>query len=196
MKPLRELVLCLLSILCLSGCVQTALPKAADGQEWNEEWVTIGNVIGVDTPEGLTPRENSDTLSAKGMYYATWSAGEAVPYVNEDGKDAELYDAQLYFLLAGYDSTEKAEKAASEWLAMASEQYAVEKTVTETCNGQEFTVITYTYTFESNPYARGASAFGTYGNYAISAELSCGEGFGEDGEKVLKGFLENCHYVA
>lgn len=196
MKQLQGLALCLLLVLCLSGCVKTAPPKAADGQEWSEDWVTLGNVIGVDTPEGLTPRENSDTLSAKGMYYATWSAGEAVPYVNEDGEDAELYDAQLYFLLAGYDSTDKAKESAAEWLTMASDQYAVAETVSETYNGQEFTLITYTYTSESNPYVRGASAFGTYGNYAISVELSCGESFGEDAGKVLRAFLENCHYVA
>lgn len=196
MKQLRGLILCLLLSLCLSGCAQAALPKAADGQEWGEDWVTVGNVVGVDTSEGLTPRENNDALSAKGMYYATWSAGEAIPYVNEDGEDVEVYDAQLYFLLSGYDSTEKAEDAAAEWLAMASEQYAVTGTSAETCNGQDFTVITHTYTSESNPYARGASAFGTYGNYAISAELSCGEGFGEDAGEVLRGFLENCHYVA
>lgn len=194
MKKISWLALALL--LCLSGCGQAALPKTADGQAWSEDWVAVGNVVGVDTPEGLTHRENSDTLSARGMYYATWSAGEAVPYVNEDGEEAQLYDAQLYYLLAGYDSTAKAKDAAAEWLAMASEQYAVEETASGTYNGQEFTVITYTYKSETNPYVRGASAFGAYGNYAISAELSCGEDFQDDAREVLENFLEHCHYVA
>ena len=126
MKKLLGLCLCM--ALLLTGCGRTAPPKAADGASWSEDWVTLGRVIGVDTPEGLTPRENSDVLSTKGMYYATWSAGEAVPYVNEDGEDAQLYDAQVYLLAAGYDSTQKAEETAAEWLAMAGEQYAVEET--------------------------------------------------------------------
>ena len=41
---------------------------------------------------------------------------------------------------------------------MASSQYAIEGTSAETYNGQEFTVITYTYESDTNPYARGASA--------------------------------------
>ncbi|MCI8538443.1 MAG: hypothetical protein HFF18_07225 [Oscillospiraceae bacterium] len=182
--------------LFLSGCVRAVPPKAVDGTAWNEDWVTLGNALGVDTPEGLTAQESSDALSAKGMYYATWSIGEAEPHINEDGEDAQLYDAQVYLLAAGYDSTQKAEEAAEEWLAMANEQYAVEETKAETYNGQEFIVITYTYTSESNPYSRGASAFGTYGNYAVSAELSCQEGFEDGALETLENFLDHCHYAA
>ena len=192
----KGLILCLCLALFLSECGKAATPKAADGAAWSEDWVTLGNVVGVDTPEGLTARENSDVLSTKGMYYAAWSAGEGEPWVNEDGEDAQLHDAQVYFLLAGYDSTQKAEEAVVEWLTMASEQYAVENTSTEICNGQEFTVITYTYISERNPYSRGASAFGTYGNYAISVELSCRENFEGDALETLEDFLEHCHYAA
>ena len=119
MKKMSWSVLCLCALLFLRGCGRAAPPKAADGATWSGDWVTLGNVIGVDTPEELTARENSDVLSAKGMYYAAWSAGEAVPYVNEDGTDAQLYDAQVYLLAAGHDSTQKAEERAAEWLNMA-----------------------------------------------------------------------------
>lgn len=196
MRRTRWAVLGPVLLLLLSGCGQVAAPRTADGQDWSEDWVAVGNVVGVDTPEGLTHRESSDTLAAKGMYYATWSAGEAVPYVNADGQDAQLYDAQLHYLLAGYDSTAKAEEAVAEWLSMATGQYAVEDTASELYNGQAFTVITYTYPSEANPYSRGASAFGAYGNYAISAELSCAEAFADDARAVLEDFLERCHYVA
>ena len=130
------------------------------------------------------------------MYYASWSAGEAVPYVNEDGEEVQLYDAQVYLLAAGYDSTQKAEETAAEWLDMAYAQYAVDAEAVETCNGQELTVITYTYMSESNPYSRGASAFGTYGNYALSVELSCRENFEGNALETLENFLEHCHYAA
>lgn len=187
MKKMSWSVLCLCALLFLSGCGRAAPPKAADGATWSGDWVTLGKVIGVDTPEGLTARENSDVLSAKGMYYAAWSAGEAVPCVNEDGTDAQLYDAQVYLLAAGHDSTQKAEERAAEWLNMAYEQYAVDAEAVETCNGQEFTVIIYTYTSETNPYA--------YGNYALSVELSCRESFEGDALDTLKDFLEHCHYA-
>ena len=150
----------------------------------------------VETPEGLTPRENSDVLSAKGMYYATWSLGEAEELPRRDGVTVQVYDAQVYLLLAGYDSTAKAEEAAAEWLGMASEQYAVETTASETHNGLEFTVVTYTYTSETNPYARGASAFGVYGNYAVSVELSCREDFDGSAPEILADFLDHCRYAA
>lgn len=194
----RAAAFCLAAAVCLglTGCMESAPVKAADGADWSEDWVTVGGVIGVDTPEGLDSRENNTALAANGMYYATWSSGEAEPYTNADGQEAEIYDAQVYLLLAGYDESGKAADSAAEWLSMATEQYAVDNTATETCNGQEFTVITYTYTSETNPYAWGISAFGTYGNYAVSVELSCREGFGDDALETLENFLEHCHYAA
>lgn len=196
MKRIWIAALCLLGLLGLTGCGAVPPAAAADGAAWSEDWVTVGNVLGVETPEGMTLRENNDALSAKGMYYATWSIGEGETAVNEDREDAQIYDAQVYLLLAGYDSTGKAEAAAAEWLDMASEQYDVETTGAESCNGQTFTVITHTYTSEANPYARGASAFGVYGNYAVSVELSCREGFDGDTPELLTDFLERCHYAA
>ena len=193
----KVILLIALAAFCISltGCGQMLPETAADGSSWSEDWVTVGSILGVDTPEGLTPRENNDALAVKGVYYATWSMGEASAYVNEEGKDAELYDAQVYVLLAGYDAVEKTETAMEEWLAMASSQYAVTQTLSETCNGQPFTVLTYTYTAQTNPFARGASAFGIYRNYAISVEVSCRENFTGNELDILMEFLENCHYA-
>lgn len=182
--------------ICLTGCSQPTPQKAADGAVWDTAWISVGNVIGVSTPDEMTPQENSDALSANGMYYATWSIGESEPYVNADGDNSQIYDAQAYLLLAGYKSPDEANEAAEEWLSMASEQYALETTSTGEYNGQEFTVITYAYTSESNPYEQGASAFGAYGNYAVSVEVSCREGFEGDGLDVLERFLAECHYAA
>lgn len=188
--------LLLAGCICLAGCAQSIPRQAADGAAWDEHWVSVGNVIGIDTPKGLTPQENNDALTANGMYYATWSIGEAEPYTNEDGDEAQLYDAQVYVLLAGYNKAEKAKSRAAEWMDMASSQYAIEETSAETYNGQEFTVINYTYESDTNPYARGASAFGVYRNYAISVELSCREKFDGSAQEILAGFLSNCHYAA
>lgn len=190
-----RLILLLAACLFLAGCSQPVPAKAADGAAWSEEWVSVGNVVGVDTPEGLTPRENNAALDIKGMYYATWSMGEETAYVNADGGDAKVYGAQFYLLLAGYDAPAKAEAALAEWQSMAASQYAVEETSEAVYNGQPFTVITYTYRSETNPYQRGASAFGIYRNYAVNVELSCLEDFGGDARTLLADFLEHCHYA-
>lgn len=191
----RIFALLLAACICLTGCSQSVPRQAADGAAWDEAWASVGNVVGVDTPEGMTARENNDALAASGMYYATWSIGAAEPYVNEDGQEAQIYDAQICLLLAGYDAAGKAEDSAAEWLELASGRYAVEGTSAETYNGQSFTVITCAYDSETNPYAGGASAFGVYRNYAINVELSCREGFNGNVQEILADFLENCHYA-
>ena len=189
------LALLLAGCICLAGC--TPVPTATtDGADWDDDWVTIGGIVGVDTPEGIDPRENNDALSVQGMYYATWSIGGSEPYTNEDGDEAQLYDAQIYFLLAGYDAAEKAEASAVEWVSMANERYTVSQTLSQACGGQAFTVLAYTFDSDTNPYSAGASAFGVYRNYAISVELSCREGFTGDPLEILTDFLDHCHYSA
>lgn len=197
MRKLTVILLSAILCVCLAGCSQLPAPEqAADGTSWSGGWVTVGNVVGVDTPEGLTLQENNTALDIKGMYYATWSIGEETAYVNSDGDDAKVYDAQFYLLLAGYDAAAKAEAALAEWQSMAMSQYAVEETVESVYNGQPFTVITYTYNSGTNPYQRGASAFGIYRNYAVNVEISCLEDFDGDAQTLLADFLENCHYAA
>ena len=138
--------------LCLTGCGTVLPPEtAADGADWEESWVTVGGLVGVDTPDGMDARENNEALAANGMYYATWSMGEAEPYTNADGDEAQLYDAQVYLLLSGCRSDELAEDALAQWRSMAELEYAVETTAEETHNGQDFTVITYTFDSDTNP---------------------------------------------
>ena len=56
--------------------------------------------------------------------------------------------------------------------------------------------MTYTFSSETNPYQRGASAFGLYRNYAVNVELSCLKDFEGDAQTLLANFLERCHYAA
>lgn len=196
MKKWMAMLLAGALCLGLTGC-GTALPpeKAADGLDWDKNWVTVGEIVGVDTPDGMESRENNDALAANGMYYATWSIGEAEPYTNEDGDEAQVYDVQVYLLLGGYKSDKEAENTLAQWKDMAQLQYQIGQTVEETHNGQDFTVITYAFDSEDNPYARGASAFGTYRNYALSVELTCQEDFDGDAAQLLARFLDSCHYA-
>lgn len=38
-----------------------------------------------------------NALSGDGLYDASWSTGQAVPYVNSEGENGELYDALLAY---------------------------------------------------------------------------------------------------
>ena len=195
----RTTSILLAAALCLglAGCASPAAPEAAaDGAPWDGGWVTVGGVIGVDTPEDIDFRESNEALAANDMYYAAWSIGEGEPYTNEDGEEATLYGAQVYLLLAGHRSAEAAENTLGEWMELARRQYTVGKTGEESHNGQDFTVITYSLDAETNPYARGASAFGVYRGYAVSVELTCREEFDGDPARLLAVFLDACHYAA
>lgn len=197
---MKKVAVCLAAgVLCLAlaGCAAAPAPeKAADGTDWSEDWVTVGGVLGVDTPEGMEPQENNEALAANGMYYATWSMGEGAPCVNEDGDEAQVYDVQVYLLLSSAKSGQEAENTLAQWRELAKDRYAIEETYTQVRGGQEFTVITYTFDSDANPYARGASAFGLYRSCAINVELACRGEFDGDAAQLLTGFLDNCHYAA
>ena len=195
----KRMMLWLAGVLCLglAGCAAGSPPEqAADGSSWDESWVTVGGVIGVDTPEGMDLRDNNEALAGSGMYYAAWSIGDSEPYINEDGEDVELYDAQVYLLLSGGKSPQDAENTLAQWVELAQRQYSVSQTAEESHNGQDVTVLTYFFDSETNPYARGVSAFGICRDYAVSVELTCQEGFGEDASQLLARFLDHCHYAA
>lgn len=192
-------MLCLILAVCfgLTGCSMPTPPPqtAADGTPWSEEWVTVGGALGVETPEAFTLLQNSDTISANQMAYAVWSMGEGEPYTTQDGKDATLYDAQLYILLARTKSAENAQETLAEWMSIGEEMYVLASSAQERYDGREFTVITYSYSSEENPYSAGASAFCVFGNYCISVEITCRGDAADDPKALLTNFLEHLHYA-
>lgn len=135
-------------------------------------------------------------LATDDTYYATWVIGAGEPYVNADGEETELYPAQLYLLLLGCGDSSYAASAVSEWLAREKESYQVREAVQETHNAQAYTVLYYDVSSETNPYERGASAFGVFGRYAVAAEFTCTAAYDGDEAAVLSDFLDGCHYCA
>lgn len=195
-RVLSTILLCAV-LICLAGCGPKEPAMAADGTPWNKDWTLVGLTLGVEEPgHGLTIRDNNDILAAVQMFYATWSIGEAESYTNKDGDETDLYDAHLYLLLEGCGTADDAQLSVEDWMDMALERYTILDTRQETYNGQDFTVIAYTLESETNPYARGVSAFGAYGEWAINVELTCREGFQEDLNTILADFLSGCHYNA
>lgn len=180
-------------LMNLAGRFALQPAAAVDGAPWSEDWITFG-VLGVEEPgHGLTLR---DDKAAKDMCYAAWSIGEAQPYVNGAGEEAERYDAQMVLLLTACGTPEEARQNVEELLELAGEHYTVTGTIKQAFNGQEFTVLTYTFASDTSPFSRGVSAFTTFGAWAISVEFACQETFDQDGTEILTDFLEHCHYAA
>lgn len=192
-KRFFAVILCA-ALLVLAGCTAGVPTEAVDGTPWSADWITLGHVLGVEKPgHGLTLQ---DDKAAKKMYYASWSIGEAQPYTTADGNETELYDAQLVFLLKTSNTAKSAQASVDEWLDMAEDVYTVTDTAQQTYNGQEFTVLTYTFPSGINPFTHGVSAFTVYGTCAISAEFSCQDSFEGDASEILADVLEHCHYAA
>ncbi len=194
---MKRFTFCLLALcLALAGCSKPAPAKAADGADWDESWITLGNVLGVEEPgNGLTLRDNNDALSVSDMYLASWTIGEGAPYTNEDGDEVVLYPARLDVLVYGRRDETAAREALEDWTARQGETYNVASTGEQEHNGQDYAVSAYTCKSDTNPYSRGVSAFGIYESYAISAELNCTDSFAGDEAAILGDFLDRCHYA-
>ena len=181
-------------LLMLSGCGQYP-EQAADGTPWDPNWTMLGSVLGAEEPgNGFSLLDNYSVLTGEDIYYATWAAGEPTDYTNEDGEDVQVYDAQIYLLAAGYADEAQARQNQEEWIARQQKTYTVTDSWSETRNGQEYTLLAYECSSETNPYHRGVSAFTVYGTYAGSAEPACRESFTGQEREILLQFLDGCHY--
>lgn len=182
--------------LTLTGC--SGLPSISDESAdtvANTDYVSVGSHLTVHNTDGrLTLLSNMDTLSADGLYYASWTAGSSVPYENADGDTIDLYDAQLYLLAGEFKNADAAKKNMADWLNAGQSNYDVTAEETVTYNGQDYTMITYNFINKENPYDRGISAFGVYENCAVCIELTCQEKYGEDLGEMLTTFLSGCSY--
>lgn len=197
MRRLLSLLLALACLLWLAGCAAAYPEAAVDGAPWDESWEMLGSVLGVEDPgHGMTLLANNVVLAGDDTYYATWASGEPANYVNEDGDDTDLYEAELYLLLYGCADRESAEAAVADWTARQTQRYTVTETRTETWQGQEYTVLVYECGSDTNPYSRGISAFGIFEHYVVSAELTCLDSFTGDEQEIFSDFLNGCHYSA
>ncbi len=196
MKKIWLLLAGVVLLFALTGC--GGYPdRAEDGTPWDRSWEMLGRVLGVEEPgNGFTLLENNVVLGADDTWYAAWTAGEAEPYVNAEGKDTDLYPAQIYLLLYGCENGERAAQAVEDWMEREQTSYNVLETRAETCNGQAYTLLIYEVTSEANPYQRGVSAFACYHNYAVVAELTCVEAYAGNAQQILADFLGGCHYSA
>lgn len=169
--------------------------EAIDGTQWDREWEMLGTVLGVEAlGNGLTLLNNDTALAGDDTYYASWVSGKPADYVNADGKNVDLYPAQVYLLLYGCADADAAKEAYAEWMAREEETYAVRERGNAKHNGIDYALLVYDVASDANPYSRGVSAFALYGKYVVIAELTATEGFDGDEEMILSDFLDKCHF--
>lgn len=182
----------------LSGCASSLLaPEPLDDTWADSGYANVGNSLTIENSDNrFTLLENRDTLSSEGLYYATWTIGDAVPFENSDGDTVDLYDAHLYLLLGEYSSNNRALENMGKWLTAGKNNYEVLSEEEITCNHQAYTMITYQFPDSDNPYDRGISVFGACGKSAVCIELTCRKTFTEDLRTLIVPFLEHCTYQA
>ena len=185
--------LALLAALLLTGCAARTGPTNEE-LGWGADWVRVGALLGVEPMDGFTLSENKDVMSIYGLYYATWTAGEARDYTNADEDKAQVFDAQIYVLLQQSGNADEAWEAVEDWMGRERENYEAGETLTGTFAGQEFNLISLLRSGEDNPYTHGAAAFGVRDDWAISVELLCQDGFTLDAQTCLTQFLSGFHY--
>ena len=135
MKRVFFLILALM--LLLSGCGgQKPLPE-----DWDASWTVVSDRLAAEPLEGFELKEINTALAVSGIYYATWASGEAREHVNEEGEEAQIFDAQVYVLSQDFRNAEAARKEASGWTERAGTIYQVGEPEILTLNGQEFTLL-------------------------------------------------------
>lgn len=181
----------LLMALVLAGCSASdrELPPG-----WDENWVQIAAYVGVEPLDGFTLNESNDVLSVSGLYYAAWTSGDGQDFVNAEGKEAVVYDAQIYVLLEECRGPEAAEEAVGTWIAREKQSYEAGEAYTKAFGAQDFEVLPLISGSEDNPYTHGTAAFAARGKWAISVELMCADSFAGDSQAILEQFLSGFHY--
>lgn len=187
----RICIFALLMVLALTGCsgADKELPPG-----WDESWVQVAGYVGVEPLDGFTLNESNDLLSISGLYYATWTAGDGQDFVNADGDEAIVYDAQIYVLLEECRSADAAQEAVSAWISREKQSYEAEEPYTKSFGTQSYEIMPLISGSEDNPYTHGTAAFAVREEWGISVELVCSDSFLEDPQAILEQFLAGFHY--
>lgn len=187
---MKRVLFLIFALLLLSGCgSQPALPE-----DWEADWTVVSPRLAAEPLEGFTLMEINDALSVSGIYYATWTAGEAREHINEEGETAKVFDAQVYVLSQEFRSSEAARREAESWTERAGTIYQVGEIEKLTVNGQEFTLLPLLSASETNPYTQGWAAWTIRDDTAVWVELLGCDNWQGDLRAVLETFLSGFHY--
>lgn len=187
----------LLAVLLLFGCGVPYPEQDLAGNPWDDSWTILGVFLGVENPgDGFKELDRNYALTAADAFVSNWRDGEPIKTTNANGETETHYRRGIALTAVGSANAEAAELNMQDWLAFAQEAYVISETTTETYNGQEYIVLTYTYPPETSPYDRGVSALTVFEHYAISVEVLCGPEYEGSAKDVMTHFLQGCHLSA
>lgn len=179
-------------LVCLL-CACAAPAQTAEHPDWDEDWFRFGDVLAIEPIDGFTLGESNDVLSISGLWYATFTAGEGEAIVNAQGRDATVYDAQIYVLVKEGRAEQGAQADIADWMQRERTSYdAVESQID--VGGRTYRVLTLTGASENNPYHHGTAAFLVYGANALTVEVLAKEDFPGDTGAILTDFLSRLHF--
>lgn len=182
-----SLLLALSLILC--GCGSDPLPA-----EWQEDWTVIAPFLAAEPMDGFSFGESDDILGISGVYYATWTNGDAREFTNAEGEAAVIFNSQIYVVAQECRTEEDAKENLAAWKAREKQNYQVGEEIGITLNGRDYTLLPLLSGSEGNPYGFGCAAFTIQGSNAICVELVCSDTFAGDPQAVLEVFLQGLHY--
>ena len=190
---MKKLMIFLLisALLVLTGCAKR--PEEDPHPEWDAAWVRFGDVLAAETVDGFELNESSDVMSIAGLWYATWTAGAGEEIVNSQGRDALVYDAQIYLLLKEGSTERGAEADIEDWIHREKEAYETTES-SVTVGEREYRLLHLESSSEGNPYHHGDAAFTIFGANIVTAEVLAKEGFAGDTQAILLDFLNHLHY--
>lgn len=187
----RRAMIVLLILLLLTACAKE--PAADAHPEWNAYPIRFGDVLAAETVEGFELNESNDVMSIAGLWYATWTAGEGEAIENAQGREATVYDAQIYLLLKEGQTEKGTENDVADWIEREKNAYETTES-TVTVNGKEYHILHLINNGGDNPYQRGTAAFLLFGANAVTVEVLAKEGYRGDTEAILLQFLNQLHF--
>lgn len=185
-------IILLAAVLILTGCAGASGRRNPD---WDESWVTVGDILAIEPLDGFTLNESNDVLSISGLYYTTLTSGEGQSFVRDDGKEATVYDAQIYILLKACSDAEEAAREIDDWIVREQQAYESGDLESLTVGVQTYQILPLINGQASNPYPFGTAAFAVQGQNAISVELVCSERFSGDTRALMEQFLSGFHFA-
>ena len=176
----RLIAAALAVIFLLAGC-----SAPVKHPEWPEDWVRVGDDIGVQPIDGFELVEQHDLMSRSGILYYAWAEGDGRKVTNEDGRELSVYPVQIILL---YMRTDKLDEAISDWIAIEKEHY-------DAVDGAEITgfeTLSLTAKSADSTYTGGSAAFGNAPGGAISIEVLTDGGAVTD--TILENFISGLHF--
>ena len=188
---MKRKILSLILILCLLlvGCGSASLPA-----DWDESWTVIAPFLAAEPMEDFTFGESDDILGLSGVYYATWTNGDARPFTNAKGEETVIFNSQIYVVAQECRTEEDAQQNIAAWKAREKQNYQILEEFGITLNGRDYIMLTMTSGSEGNPYGFGAAAFTVSGTNAICLELVCSDTFTGSPQAVLEEFINGLHF--